>query len=99
MKTQTIKFSEFMDGSYKNKRKKEYKVNSFVISPLAFIDPVFCCIAGGFVAVAFIQKGLGISGNVAIAEAIGDFLEIAVPIISSGVFIYFLLTNPIGRLL
>lgn len=98
MKTQTIKFSDFMDRSYKT-TKKEYQLNSFAISPLAFIDPVFCCIAGGFLVVAFIQKGLGITGNVAIAEAIGETLKIAVPIISGGIFIYFLLTNPIARLL
>lgn len=86
-KVQTIKFCEFMDGSYKQE-KESY---SFVpISPLAFIDPNIVTFGVVILAIALAEKHMEKIGLYDIAEKMAGIVKFALTIGAFGYLMYFI---------
>ncbi len=90
-KGHTIKFSDFMDGSYKEKKvRTSNKLYSFHFSPFMLIDPTICVIGGAFIGLVILEKQLEKRGHYGVLEHLELFINIAIPTVAMGVIMYLL---------
>jgi hypothetical protein len=95
-KVQTIKFQDFMDGSYKQQRKVSPKVYS--ISPFALMDPTIMIVGGVIVGIAILERVFESQGNYDVAEGLHMAFNIAIPMAAFG-FIWHLINVAAGAFL
>ncbi|QPC47092.1 hypothetical protein [Mangrovibacillus cuniculi] len=98
--------NEFMARKHKNPqyrfptkwnesiKKTAYPVKLLSISPLVFIDPFMFAIGGGFLFIAFVEKGLEIAELEGVAYYLSGFIRILLPLVGIGFFIHFITTLP-----
>lgn len=92
---------DFMRNYTKKERKVMPKLNtpaySLVLTPGMFIDGTFVLVCGGVVAVALIEKAIGMTGNVVVADAINTALKFLFPIAVIVLGYYLFATSPVLR--
>ena len=97
MKTEVIKFSDFMDGSYKKTNKQASKT-VYSISPFVMVDPTILLIGLGILSFVALEKYFEYVGNYAGAERVHTAFNIAIPTIAFG-FIWKLMITASGAFL
>jgi hypothetical protein len=88
-KVQTIKFKDFMDGSYKQTSEK-VKYSFVPISPMAFIDPNIVTFGAIILAIALAEKHAEKIGMYDIAEKVAGIVKFALTIGAFGYLMYFI---------
>lgn len=88
-KVHTIKFADFMDGSYKA-RKINPNPTLYTVSPIAALDHTIIIIGAGLLSLALLEKVFERQGNYDVAEAIHTGMRLVIPCIAFG-FIWKLL--------
>lgn len=90
-KVHTIRFQDFLDGSYKKARKISPNPTLYSVSPIAALDPTILMIGAGLLSLALLEKIFERQGNYDVAEAIHTGMRLVIPCIAFG-FIWKLLT-------
>jgi hypothetical protein len=93
----TIKFKEFMDGSYKTyvPKRKSFKALSIVtVSPTAMLDPTIITFGGIVLLIALAERYSGSIGMYDAAEKIDKLMGLIFPVGALSFFLWFIFTNP-----
>ena len=97
MKTEVIKFNDFMNGDYK-KTKKQASKKIYSISPFVMLDPTIMLIGVGVLSIVALEKYFEYVGNYEGAERVHTAFNIAIPTIAFG-FIWKLMITASGAFL
>lgn len=93
-KVHTIKFNDFMNGSYKNKPTKKNDT-LYTISPLMFIDPSTLIIGGIVLGIVMLENFMESKGYYEEVERVQGWMSFVLPVGFIGGFIYYIAKSPV----